>query len=97
MNPSHNKYMDRQLDVLTRIIALETKLASTIEKLDSAIDTVVEKQDELNQLYQGSNITPSLLSRIISLEEFKRAVFWSVGVLYTALIGILVTLIARKL
>lgn len=75
MNPSHNKYMDRQLDVLTRIMALETKLASTIEKLDSAIDTVVEKQDELNQLYQGSNITPSLLSRIISLEEFKRTVF----------------------
>ena len=78
------------MDTLERIVTLEAKLAATIDKLDTLVDTVAER-------YEGDSKTPGIVSRIIQLEEFKRGLWWSLGVLYTAVMGIIATLLARKL
>lgn len=72
------------IEVLSRIISLETKLASTIDKLDTLIDSVDYK---LNQ-YSGDAHTPSLISRVIQLEEFNKTIKWSLGIIYTAIVGL---------
>lgn len=71
---------DEQLEVLKRIITLETKLGVTILKLDALVDMVKDR-------YEGNSQTPSIVSRIIQLEEFKKTALWSLSVLYSAVIA----------
>lgn len=71
---------DEQLEVLKRIITLETKLGVTISKLDALVDMVKDR-------YEGNSQTPSIVSRIIQLEEFKKTALWSLSVLYSAVIA----------
>lgn len=96
MRMSHedsNKRERANLEVLTRIISLETKLAVTIEKLDRLVDSVEEK---LNQ-FAGDANTPSVTSRILNLESFNRTIRWSIGLIYTGLIGLIIAYIKEKI
>lgn len=85
--------LEDQLRLFERIALMEAKLASTIEKLNNLVTTVESNIKD----YSGDRDTPSILSRVIQLEEFKRGIWWSLGVLYTSMIGVIVTLIVRKL
>lgn len=91
-----NEYDDK-LNVLTRIVVLETRLASTIEKLDSLISEMSDRYRILQSIYEGDRETPSLLSRVISIERFNATLRWSISVIYVALIGILLKMIGDKL
>ncbi len=81
------------IEVLTRIISLETKLAATIDKIDRLVDLVERRHNSL----AGDETTPSILSRVISLEESRKNVKWFLATIYSAILGIIVTLIERKL
>lgn len=86
-----------ELEHLERIIQLEAKLTYTIQKLDTLIDDVKTKHETWNELYQGSDSTPSIPSRIISLESFVQTAKWTIGVLYTAVVAVIVKLLTEKL
>lgn len=86
--------MDEQrinIEVLGRIISLETKLASTIDKLDTLIDSVDYKLSQ----YSGDANTPSIISRIIQLENFNSTLRWSIGIIYTVLVGLVLNLFLK--
>lgn len=91
-----NEYDDK-LNVLTRIVVLETRLSSTIEKLDSLITEMSERYRLLQNIYEGDRETPSLLSRVINIERFNSTLRWSISVIYVALVGILLKMIGDKL
>lgn len=69
--------------VLNRVIAVEIKLESALDRLDGLLDTVNERL----RIYEGDANTPNLISRVIALEEFQTAIKWSIGIIYTSIIG----------
>ncbi len=80
------------IEVLGRIISLETKLASTIDKLDSLIENVESKLSQ----FSGNANTPSIISRVIQLENFNSTLRWSIGIIYTVLVGLILNLLLKK-
>jgi len=81
------------IEILKRIILLEERLSITMEKLSNLIDTMDENYRSIVRKYEGDERTPSIPSRIISLEEFNRSLRWGLGVLYTAVVGVVVKLL----
>ena len=81
------------IEVLGRVITLETKLAGTIEKIDRLVDLVERR----HRLLEGDDQTPSLVSRVITLEYTRRAVGWYLASIYTALLGLVVSFLQSKL
>lgn len=81
---------DHQLS--TRISTLENRLTNTTNTLDK----LIKDFESLMLKYEGDGARPSILSRIIQLEQFQNTLRWSIGVLYSAVIGLLVTLILKK-
>lgn len=79
------------IEVLGRIISLETKLASTIDKLDSLIESVESKLSQ----FSGNANTPSIVSRVIQLENFNSTLRWSIGIIYTVLVGLILNLLVK--
>lgn len=88
---------DNELEFMERIIRLEERLTNTIGKLDNLISTVEKNYIALNRIHQGDGNVPSLVSRILTLEDFYKTVRWTVGLLYAAVITIIVKLIADKI
>lgn len=85
------------LDILERIIKLESKLAATAEKLDSLVDSIDHKYTTLSAKFDGDHNTPSIHSRVLQLESVIRSVKWGIGVLYGAVITMIIELILHKL
>lgn len=85
-----------QIDVISRIVTLEIRLTNTIDKLDHLIDVVERRHSDLYERYEGSGIHPSILSRLQLLESFNSSLRWTIGVLYTAVIAMLLNLIVRR-
>ncbi len=83
---------DVTMEILSRIIALETRLAAVVERIDSLVDLVESRHN----LIAGDGKTPSILSRVIALENFNTTLRWSLGILYTALISLVVAYIKDK-
>lgn len=73
---------DKYLEILTRIINLESRLSYTVERLNGLITKVENRLAELD----GDHETPSLMSRVLNLEKSEKTFRWVVGVLYTAVV-----------
>lgn len=80
-----------------RLAALEAKLEHSIDRLETAIELTNRNNQKIQSLYDGDYQTPSLLARVISLERTNATFAKAFWVLYTAVIGTLITLIMRKL
>lgn len=81
------------IQILGRIITLETRLANTIEKIDKLVDTVERRHTML----AGDENTPSLISRVINLEQSKKTAAWFFASIYTALLGLVISFIKDRL
>lgn len=86
-----------QMEILQRIIILETKLANTIDRLQDIVKSVNNNQVRYLNFITGDGETPGLHSRLDRLEDFKRTATWALGVLFSALIGGIVTFVIRKI
>lgn len=97
MNIMPEEPLKSQIEILQRIIILETKLANTIDRLQEIVESVNNNQIRYLNVMAGDAETPGLTSRILTLEEFKRTATWALGVLFSALIGGVIAFIVRKI
>ena len=84
-----------QAQLMERIILIESRLSMTIDKLTDLIETVQANQENFFEYFNGNSVTPGMVSRIITLEEFRRTSIWMIGVLYVALVSALVGLLVN--
>jgi hypothetical protein len=85
------------VEVLTRLVCVENRLSSTIEKIDTLIARVEARFNNMEKIYMGDSVTPSLVSRVLDLEKTKTAVNWMLGVVFTAVVGLLFNVLHAKI
>jgi hypothetical protein len=88
---------EEYVQLLQRITVLETKLAALIQSLEVLVRSVDNRHREIMSIYEGDNVTPNLTARLITLERLASTLKWSLGVLYTAVVGLIVSFIKEKL
>ena len=85
---------NRTLDILERIVVVETKLTSMIQKVEQLIGHFAEQQKDHQVLLTGSWNEPGLIARVAALEESRKTVRWALGVIYVAIITAAVRVIS---
>jgi len=83
-------------EIRDRLTVLETKLDQSIDRLEDAINLANRNNEKIEALYHGDYRTPSLLARVIALEKFNATLTKTIWIMYTAVIGTLITLLIRN-
>lgn len=79
-------------DLMQRVVAIEIKL----ELLNQKIDAFLEENKVIVKTLHGNGDSAGLKARVGALEKTERAFKWALGVIYGALVTLLVKLTSEK-
>jgi hypothetical protein len=79
------------------LIKLEGKLDIAADRLLNATRRVETVEKKLTKLLEGDETTPGIVSRVISTEDFIKTARWTIGILYAAIISIILKIITERI